>query len=85
MSRICQIEEEAKLYRAAFAATGQPDPFASQPCWFACAAARRASVIVDGRQEPFTLKEAMKLPEWPEWRMAIEKEILGLIAAYLWT
>ena len=49
-----------------------------------CAIFKRAEVWVDGRKQPYTIKEAMTLKEWPEWKAAIIKEIKGLIDIGLW-
>jgi len=54
------------------------------PIWLALAAFHHAEVWVEGRKQPSTIKEAMRLPEWNEWREAIRKEILGLIEIGVW-
>ena len=54
------------------------------PVWLALAAFHHAEIWVDGRKQPSTIKEAMRLPEWEEWRETIRKEILGLIEIGVW-
>lgn len=51
---------------------------------FACAVFKNTQVWVEGRKKPMTVKEAITLKEWPEWRAAIIKEIKGLIDAGVW-
>jgi hypothetical protein len=51
---------------------------------FICAVFKNAEVWVDDRKKPMSVKEAMTLKEWPEWRAAIVKEIKGLIDAGVW-
>jgi len=54
------------------------------PVWVALGVFHHAEIWVEGRKQPGGLKEAMRLPEWPEWRDAIHKEILGLIEIGVW-
>jgi len=54
------------------------------PTWFAMAAKARTEVVIDGVIEPLTIKQATMLPEWEEWKAAIEKEIKGLLANETW-
>ena len=54
------------------------------PDWVALGVFHHAEIWVEGRKQPGGLKEAMRLPEWPEWREAIRKEILGLIEIGVW-
>ena len=54
------------------------------PAWFALAAFHKSQVWVDGMAEPMHLTDAMKSPDWPKWKKAIEKEIMGLIMMDLW-
>ena len=54
------------------------------PVWLALAAFHNAVIYKDGRRVPRTITEAMRLPEWEEWKDAIRKEILGLIEIGLW-
>jgi hypothetical protein len=51
---------------------------------FICAVFKNAQVWVDDRKKPMSVKEAMTLKEWPEWRAAIVKEVKGLIDAGVW-
>ena len=64
-------------------------PFSSSPveipAWFALACYHKAEVWVCGMKEPISLVGAMKSPEWPLWKAAIEKEIIGLLMMDLWT
>ena len=54
------------------------------PTWFAMAAKARTQVVVDGMVEPMSIKQATMLPEWPQWKAAIEKEIKGLLENDTW-
>jgi hypothetical protein len=54
------------------------------PVWLALGVFHHAQIWVDGRKQPASIKEAMQLPEWPEWREAIRKEVLGLIEMGVW-
>jgi hypothetical protein len=54
------------------------------PLWMALAVFHRAEVWVDGRIQPYTIKQAMRLKEWPEWKEAIMKEIQGLLQVGVW-
>ena len=56
----------------------------SLPLWLALAVYHHASVYVDGRKQPYLIKKARQLKEWPEWKEAIIKEIAGLIAMGMW-
>ena len=49
------------------------------PAWFALACYHKSEVWVEGMQEPISLMGAIKSPEWPKWKEAIEKEIIGLL------
>jgi len=55
------------------------------PLWLALAVYHQAPVIVDDRVQPYTIKQAMALKEWPEWKEAIMKEVRGLIGLDVWT
>lgn len=55
------------------------------PIWKALAVFHQADVWVGDRKQPVSLKEAMRLKEWPEWEEAIRKEIRGLIEVGAWT
>ena len=48
--------------------------------WEAFAVFHRAEVWVHGMKKPHSVKEAMRMKEWPLWKDAIRKEILSLIA-----
>ena len=54
------------------------------PAWFALACYHKSEVWVEGMQEPISLMGAIKSPEWPKWKEAIEKEIIGLLMMDLW-
>jgi len=54
------------------------------PLWLAMAVYHNVEVIVDGRVKPYSIKHAMKLKEWDEWKAAIMKEINGLLAIGVW-
>ena len=54
------------------------------PAWLALACAHKATVWVDGKAEPIGIMQALKSPEWPLWKEAIEKEIMGLLMMDLW-
>ena len=48
--------------------------------WEAFAIFHRAEVWVHGMKKTYSVKEAMRIKEWPLWKDAIRKEILSLIA-----
>ena len=48
--------------------------------WEAFAVFHRTEVWVHGMKKPHSVKEAMRMKEWPLWKEAIRKEILSLIA-----
>jgi hypothetical protein len=52
--------------------------------WLAMAVFNNAEVFVCGMKKPMSVKEAMRMKEWPEWRKAIQKEIQGLINVGVW-
>jgi hypothetical protein len=54
------------------------------PAWLALGVFHHAEIWVEGRKQPGGLKEAMRLPEWPEWKEAIRTEVLGLIETGVW-
>jgi hypothetical protein len=54
------------------------------PLWLALAVYNQAEVWVDDRKQPLSIREAMTLKEWAEWKEAIMKEIGGLIAMGVW-
>jgi len=54
------------------------------PVWVAWAAKRRVLVEVDGMQEPVSLRAAMKMPEWEQWKAAVELEVSKLVAMGCW-
>ena len=54
------------------------------PLWLALAVYSNAEVWVGDRLKPLSVKHAMKLPEWKEWKEAICKEIKGLIEVGAW-
>ena len=54
------------------------------PAWFALACYRKSEVLVAGMKEPISLIGAMRSPEWPKWKEAIEQEIMGLLMMGLW-
>jgi hypothetical protein len=56
----------------------------SVPAWLALGVFHHAEIWVEGRKQPGGLKEAMRLPEWPEWKEAIRKEVQGLIEIGVW-
>ena len=45
--------------------------------WEAFAVFHRAEVWVHGMKKPHSVKEAMRMKEWPLWKDAIRKEILS--------
>lgn len=51
---------------------------------FICAVFKQTQVWVEGRKKPMSVKEAITLKEWPEWRASIIKEVKGLIDAGVW-
>lgn len=54
------------------------------PLLLALAVYSRATVYVDGKVEPYTLPQAMRLEEWPQWKAAVIKEIQGLLEVGVW-
>ena len=55
------------------------------PAWLALACAHKSVVWVDGKWEPIGIMPALKSPEWPLWKEAIEKiKIIGLLMTILW-
>jgi hypothetical protein len=85
-----EIDKEKKgarvkeLSEAIFLAAEKELEMEAVPLWMALAVYYRAAVWVDGRKQPYTIKEAMMLPEWKEWREAVIKEITGLLAMGVW-
>ena len=56
----------------------------SVPAWLALGVFHHAEIWVEGRKQPGGLKEAMRLPEWSEWKEAIRNEVQGLIEIGVW-
>jgi hypothetical protein len=54
------------------------------PLWLALAVYSQATIWVDGRQQPYTVPQAMKLPEWEQWKAAVIKEITGFVTLGVW-
>ena len=54
------------------------------PTWLAMAAKAQVRVEVDGMVEPISLRDALSMPEWPQWQKAVEKEVQALVAAGVW-
>ena len=54
------------------------------PTWLALAMRANVTVVVDGMVEPISLRDATRLPEWPLWKEAVQKEIQGIILMGVW-
>lgn len=77
-------EYDDEYLREAYQFAKQELELEEVPLWLALAVFHKVEIVVDGREKPYSIKHAMRLPEWEEWKAAIMKEINGLLAIGVW-